>query len=105
VDIETLAKELHEAGREAVEKGATVAAEKFGEKTRVFLPWDEITEQAREGRRIQARYLLKKYAIFGKIETDGFTPAVPLKSGDIVRINGYDVEILASSNDAGGHQS
>jgi len=58
IDIETLAKELHEAGREAVEKGATVAAEKFGEKATRFMGWNEISEQAREGRRIQARYLV-----------------------------------------------
>jgi len=57
-NIEKLAMELHEAGREAVEKGATVAHENFGEKTKHFLSWDEITENAREGRRIQARYLL-----------------------------------------------
>ncbi len=63
MDIEVLAKELHEAGREAVVKGATVAADHHGEKTRVFLAWDEITENAREGRRIQARYLLSKYNI------------------------------------------
>lgn len=60
MDTETLAKELHEAGRAAVEAGATVAADKFGEKTRKFLEWDEISESAREGRRIQARYLLER---------------------------------------------
>jgi len=58
--IEELAKELHEAGREAVEKGATVAADHFGEKTRKFLSWEEISENAREGRRIQAMYLLRR---------------------------------------------
>jgi hypothetical protein len=61
--IEELAKELHEAGREAVEKGATVAAEKFGDVTRRFMDWDEITEPAKEGRRIQARYLLNKFNV------------------------------------------
>lgn len=55
---ETLAKELHEAGRAAVEAGATVNP--TGGK---FLEWDEISEQAREGRRIQARYLLEKFRI------------------------------------------
>lgn len=67
MDVETLARELHEAGREAVEKGATVAADKFGEKTRTFLSWDEITENAREGRRIQAGYLLKRFKIEPRI--------------------------------------
>lgn len=63
IDVEALARELHEAGREAVEKGATVAADKFGEKTRTFLSWDELTENAREGRRIQAKYLLNRFEI------------------------------------------
>lgn len=62
-NIENLAKELHEAGRAAVEAGNTVAAEKFGEQTRKFLEWGEITELARDGRRIQAKYLLARYAI------------------------------------------
>ncbi len=66
MNIEDLAKELHEAGREAVEKGATVASDKFGEKTRTFMGWDEITENAREGRRIQAKYLLERYIIIKK---------------------------------------
>ena len=63
MDIEILAKALHEAGRAAVEAGNTVAAEKFGEQTRKFIEWDEMTEVAREGRRIQARYLLERYTI------------------------------------------
>ena len=61
--VELLAKELHEAGRAAVEAGNTVAAEKFGEQTRSFMEWDDITESAREGRRIQARYLLNKFTM------------------------------------------
>jgi hypothetical protein len=63
VDVESLALSLHKAGRAAVEAGATVAAEKFGEQTRKFLEWAEITEPAREGRRIQARWLLERYRI------------------------------------------
>ncbi|WP_188055609.1 hypothetical protein [Oryzomonas rubra] len=63
---EELAKALHEAGRAAVEQGATVAAEKFGEKTRKFLEWDEITEPAREGRRIQAAWLQEHFTITPK---------------------------------------
>ncbi len=58
IDVETLAKELHEAGRAAVESGATVNP--TGGR---FLEWDEITEHAREGRRIQARHLLAKFDI------------------------------------------
>jgi hypothetical protein len=63
VEVEELAKELHEAGREAVEKGATVAATINKEKIFKFRGWDEIDELAREGRRIQARYLLERYKI------------------------------------------
>ncbi len=37
LEVEHLARELHEAGRVAVEAGQTVAAEKFGEKTRKFI--------------------------------------------------------------------
>lgn len=58
IDVETLARELHEAGRAAVEAGATVNP--TGGR---FLEWDEITEAAREGRRIQARHLLAKFDI------------------------------------------
>lgn len=66
MDIETLAMELHEAGRAAVEAGATVAAGNFGEKARKFLEWNEITEEARQGRRIQAGWLLERYSIESK---------------------------------------
>lgn len=58
IDVEMLAKELHEAGREAVKAGTTV-----NPTGGHFLEWDEITEQAREGRRIQARHLLEKFRI------------------------------------------
>ncbi len=65
--VEELARALHEAGRAAVEQGSTVAAERFGEASRRFIEWDEIGEQAREGRRIQARYLLNRYVISDRI--------------------------------------
>lgn len=65
-DVETLAKVFHEAGREAVLKnkvlkpdGAPVGEIKFKE-------WDEISEDAKEGRRIQVRYLLSKYQLFSQ---------------------------------------
>lgn len=67
-NIESLAMDLHEAGKAAVEAGNTVAAEKFGEQTRKFLEWDEITETARDGRRQQAGWLLSKYAIIAIAE-------------------------------------
>lgn len=66
LDMETIAKELHEAGRAAVERGATVAADK-GDQSRHFIEWDDITENAREGRRIQALYLLNKYDVVPKV--------------------------------------
>lgn len=63
LSIEDLAKELHESGREAVEKRKVVVKNpKFAK----FLEWDEITEDAREGRRIQARYLCRNFNIFYK---------------------------------------
>lgn len=99
MDVETIAKMLHEAGRAAVEKGHVVNRKECTNrsglnnvicahgmllfivriyangrvKTREtgetcprckgtgyepFLEWNEITEEAREGRRDQARYLL-----------------------------------------------
>lgn len=63
VNIEELAKELHEAGRTAVENGNTVAAEKFGEQTRKFIEWEYLSESAKDGRRIQAVHLLQRYHI------------------------------------------
>ncbi len=65
--IEELAQELHEAGRTAVERGNTVAAEKFGDATRQFIEWDDLGESAKNGRREQASYLLDKYDIFQKV--------------------------------------
>lgn len=76
-NIDYLAKELHEAGRAAVESGATVAAEKFGEKTRKFIEWEELTETAREGRRIQARYLLSRFfVVTPESAENAFMPAL-----------------------------
>lgn len=61
--VEELAMQLHEAGREAVEKRMVVVKDpKFAK----FLEWNEITEDGREGRRIQARFLLKHYYMFEK---------------------------------------
>lgn len=63
MDVEKLARELHEAGRAAVEAGQTVAHGKFGEKARKFIEWGDLDEAAREGRRVQARYLLGRYDV------------------------------------------
>ena len=59
MEIEELAKDLHEAGREAVKKKAVVNPNTYNR----FLEWDELEEYMKEGRRIQARYLLNKYNI------------------------------------------
>ncbi len=59
LDIEFLAKDLHEAGREAVEKKAVVNPNTHNH----FLEWNELKENMKEGRRIQARFLLKKYKL------------------------------------------
>lgn len=58
VDVETFAKELHAAGKEAVERGLVV-----NNLGKPFTTWDEISEAAREGRRVQARYLLSRFDV------------------------------------------
>ena len=59
MEIEALAKVFHEAGREAVEKRATVNPNIHSH----FLEWDELEEHMKEGRRIQARYVLARFHI------------------------------------------
>ena len=59
LDVEMLAKELHEARRAAIEAGASDTP-KGG---RFLLGWDDITDRVREGWRIQARHLLEKFRI------------------------------------------
>lgn len=49
---EVMARDLHEASRAAVEAGKVV-----NRSPGRFLEWHEITDDAREGRRIQARWL------------------------------------------------
>jgi len=66
-EIEDLAKALHEAGREAVLKRKTVTASDLKIKTpNKFIEWGDLSADAKEGRRIQARYLLNKYQIILK---------------------------------------
>jgi hypothetical protein len=53
--LEYTAIMLHESGRKAVEaKKVLFLDPKFSK----FLEWDELTEEAREGRRIQAKELM-----------------------------------------------
>ena len=63
LDKEDFARLLHDAGRAAVIAGATVAAEKFGEKVRTFIEWDDLTETAKDGRRMQAQFLMDNFNI------------------------------------------
>ena len=62
-DVEMLAMELHEAGRKAFDAGTTVAQAQQKDKAFPFVEWDELTEQAKEGKRIQARHLIEKFRI------------------------------------------
>ena len=64
IETETLAKALHEAGREAVLAGKVHKPDGAPVGQIVFKEWDEITEDAREGRRIMARYLLSHFQIY-----------------------------------------
>jgi len=58
--VEELAKELHEAGREAVEKNCIVRRDI---PTKGFIEWEELDDMAKEGRLIQARFLIKRNTI------------------------------------------
>jgi hypothetical protein len=64
--IENLARNLHEAGRAAVLSNMVVKKDGAPIGKIKFLEWSEITEDAREGRRIQARFLLERYHVFLK---------------------------------------
>jgi hypothetical protein len=58
MEKEQLAKILHEAGRAAVLANKVVKKDGAPLGHIKFLEWNEITEDAREGRRIQAEYIL-----------------------------------------------
>jgi hypothetical protein len=61
-DVQSLARLLHEAGREAVQR-ALVLNKVPGQS---FREWPELPEEAREGRRVQARFLLQRNLIWLK---------------------------------------
>jgi hypothetical protein len=67
---EELAKELHEAGRKAVEMNCVVRRDI---PVKGFIEWDQLDEPAREGRRIQADYLLGKFHII-PVNADALRP-------------------------------
>lgn len=56
LQIEDLAKLLHESGRGAVARNLTLNRE---ELARPFVEWPDLPDYAREGRREQARYLIQ----------------------------------------------
>jgi hypothetical protein len=58
--VERFAKILHESGREAVEKRMIYRSDL---PVKPFAEWDELQEDAKEGRRIMARYVLKHSAL------------------------------------------
>jgi len=88
-DVESLARVLHAAGKEAVEKGAVV--------NRVpgqpFLEWDELPTHAQEGRRIQARYLLERGMVFDPHPWDAFLKA-RLRAIDWMSEDGQSAEYI-----------
>jgi hypothetical protein len=63
MDIEQLAQTLHEAGRQAVLANKVVKKDGAPLGQIKFLEWNDLTEDAKDGRRIQARYLLSKFII------------------------------------------
>jgi hypothetical protein len=67
MDVETLARELHEAGREAVAAGQTLAQAVTTGAVWPFVEWADLPEQAREGRRVMARWLLARYTIMLRV--------------------------------------
>jgi predicted nuclease with TOPRIM domain len=59
-NVEELAKLFHESGREAVLNNKVLKPDGAPIGQIVFKEWDQITEDAREGRRIQSRFFLAK---------------------------------------------
>lgn len=57
--VEALARELHEAGRTAVESGLVVNKV----PGQPFFSWDELKPEAQEGRRVMAHQLLGKHRL------------------------------------------
>lgn len=59
VTAESLARALHEAGREAVKRGQVLNVPVGGENA--FREWDDLPDRAKNGRRSQAAYLLRVF--------------------------------------------
>ena len=65
--IEQLAMDLHEAGREAVDKGLTQ------NPSGSFVEWADSPERTKEGRRVQAKYIWLRYHL-ERFEKPTLTP-------------------------------
>lgn len=63
-DVEVLAQAFHESGREAVLKNKVLKPDGAPVGQIVFKEWVDLPEDAKEGRRIQARYFIGKYKIY-----------------------------------------
>jgi len=57
--VECLAQLLHESGREAVLSNKVLKKDGAPIGQIVFIEWDNLFDDAKEGRRMQARYLLR----------------------------------------------
>lgn len=66
MEVEDLAQILHESGREAVLNNKVVKKDGAPLGKIRFIEWSELTEDAKEGRRIQARFILNKCHIYLK---------------------------------------
>lgn len=66
--LEQLAKVIHESNREAVQKQLLV--NKLGLP---FTDWDDLSEEAKEGRRLAAQFLMDRYEMMPllSLRTDG----------------------------------
>lgn len=76
--VEMLARMLHESGREAVEQHKVV------NDLGMFLRWQEISEDAREGRRMMARYLFDRLYIVPKWRKDSEETMTLTRVGELV---------------------
>jgi hypothetical protein len=63
VSLDRLARLLHESGREAVEKRKIYRSDL---PVKPFAEWDDLPEDAKEGRRMMAAYLLRHAEIVYK---------------------------------------
>lgn len=80
---ERLAQMIHEAQREAVAQGKTLTRA-LGSPPYPFIEWGDLPEQAKEGRRMIARYLIGLYHIIPKLEgEDDDTEAVTSPSAEV----------------------